>query len=127
MARKKINAWNEPDVIVEYREPDRSGFQPEDDAKKFSHYSVLAPEKRSPLEYVVSGAVERIESTIVKSPDDPLYRASSSISRRIINDRTLGSIFALGIYYFLREISRSERAQDAAIQIQEHEIKKLGA
>jgi hypothetical protein len=105
MSARRSRGFKQEDVIIDYTDPIETDSA---DGKVVSYfnYEVKLPAKSSALDYLVSDFVGKVEEHMVKSPGDPVYKASVSIARQVADDKTVSSVIALGIYYFLSEFSQ---------------------
>jgi hypothetical protein len=90
-------------VVLEYDRQDNP-------QRAFESYTAVDTNRKGAVEYVVGQCVEHVEKSIVTSPTDPLYQASSTIAKQLISSRTAGSVLALGFYYLIKNVSSNKES-----------------
>ena len=80
----------------------------ENGQKRFDNYRIQ-DSKGNPVGYVFGEFVEKVEKQLVAKKDDPFYQVSSTIANRIVKDRTVGSMIALGLYSVLTSIGGDKK------------------
>jgi hypothetical protein len=90
-------------VVIEYDRKD-------DQDSVFESYTTVDANRKGAVEYVVGQCVEHVEKSIVTSPTDPLYQASSTIAKQLVSNRAAGSVLALGFYYLIKNVSSNKES-----------------